>query len=82
MILYLIIRCYRRFFYFGFSVGELSCPTLYNEDSSSINFTKSLKYGIGVLLTGLKYIIAKLGLAKITIFDKNGKRYISKLKHK
>ena len=61
-------------FYFGFSIGEISCPTLYDKDSSSINFSRSIKYGIEVLLTGLKYIIAKSGLARISIFDKSGKR--------
>jgi len=61
-------------FYFGFNVGEISCPTQYNKDRSSINFPRSVKYGLEVLLTGLKYIIAKSGLAKISIFDKNGKK--------
>lgn len=58
-------------FYFGFSVGEISCPTLYNKEASSINLPKSIKYGIEVLLTGIKYIIAKIGLVKISIFDKD-----------
>jgi glycosyltransferase involved in cell wall biosynthesis len=61
-------------FYFGFNVGEIACPTLYNKESSSINFLRSLTYGIGVLITGFKYLLAKLGLVKITIFDKNGKK--------
>ena len=61
-------------FYFGFTVAEISCPTLYNKDASSINFSRSVKYGIEVLLTGLKYIIAKSGLARISIFDENGKK--------
>lgn len=61
-------------FYFGFTVAEISCPTLYNKDTSSINFSRSVKYGIEVLLTGLKYIIAKSGLARISIFDENGKK--------
>ena len=61
-------------FYFGFGVAEISCPTLYNKDSSSINFPRSVKYGMEVSLTGLKYIIAKLGLVRISIFDENGKK--------
>lgn len=64
-------------FYFGFKVGEISCPTSYDKESSSLNFPRSLKYGIGVLITGFKYIIAKLGLAKISIFDKNGKTLVT-----
>jgi glycosyltransferase involved in cell wall biosynthesis len=61
-------------FYFGFGVAEISCPTLYHKDASSIDFRRSVKYGIEVLLTGLKYIIAKSGLARISIFDENGKK--------
>ena len=61
-------------FYFGFSVGEVSCPTLYEKDSSSINFTRSVKYGIGVLVTGLQFMFSRLGLASPRIFDKNGRK--------
>jgi len=39
--------------YAGYSIGEISCPTLYNADSSSINFSRSLVYGLGVLKTSL-----------------------------
>ena len=60
--------------YFDFEVGEISCPALYNEESSSINVARSVKYGFGCLLTGLAYMMAKTGLAKISIFDKNGKK--------
>jgi hypothetical protein len=35
--------------YFGFKIGELSCPTRYLEEASSINFRRSVKYGFGVL---------------------------------
>lgn len=61
-------------FYFGFNVGELTCPTVYNKEASSINFRRSLIYGIGVLLTSLQYVIAKMGLVKISIFNENGKK--------
>jgi glycosyltransferase involved in cell wall biosynthesis len=61
-------------FYFGFNVGELSCPTVYNKDASSINFIRSVKYGIGVLLTGLQYMLSNLKLIKIPIFDKDGRK--------
>ena len=63
-------------FYFGFKVGEIACPTLYNKESSSINFLRSLKYGIGVLINGFKYILAKSGLVKIPLFDKNGEKLV------
>ncbi|MFH1479453.1 MAG: glycosyltransferase family 2 protein [Candidatus Omnitrophota bacterium] len=61
-------------FYFGFNVGEISCPALYSKESSSINFINSLTYGFGVLLTAIEYAISKLGLIKAPIFEKNGKR--------
>jgi glycosyltransferase involved in cell wall biosynthesis len=58
--------------YFGFSVGEISCPTLYNEESSSINFSRSVKYGIGCLTTSVQYMLAKAGFIKVPIFSENG----------
>jgi glycosyltransferase involved in cell wall biosynthesis len=61
-------------FYFGFSLGEISCPTLYNQEASSINFRRSLIYGIGVLVTALQYVISRSGLAKTAIFNENGKK--------
>jgi len=60
--------------FFNFKIGEISCPTKYTADSSSINFIRSLEYGFGVLFTGAQYKIAKLGLIKISIFNKNGKK--------
>ena len=41
--------------FFGFKVGEISCPTRYFEDASSINFARSVKYGLGVLAISVKY---------------------------
>ena len=45
--------------YFGFNVGEISCPAHYFDDASSINFSRSVTYGIGVIKTALKYALAK-----------------------
>ncbi|MBN1405782.1 MAG: glycosyltransferase family 2 protein [Candidatus Omnitrophica bacterium] len=61
-------------FYFGFKVGEINCPTVYNKESSSISFVRSVKYGVGVIITGLQFMIAKSGFRKISIFDKHGKK--------
>ena len=55
-------------FFFGFNVGEISCPTRYFEDASSINFARSVKYGFGVLATSLKYRLQRMGLAAPSIF--------------
>jgi glycosyltransferase involved in cell wall biosynthesis len=61
-------------FYFGFGVGELSCPTRYEPESSSISLKRSIKYGFGVLRTTLQFRLEKWGLAKYRIFDREGRR--------
>jgi hypothetical protein len=55
-------------FYAGFDVAEVTCPTLYEEESSSINFSRSVTYGLGVLRTSLQYFFAKAGMSKPEIF--------------
>ena len=47
-------------FYRGHDVGEVSCPTLYFPEASSINFRRSVKYGFGCLVTAVKYRLARL----------------------
>jgi glycosyltransferase involved in cell wall biosynthesis len=49
-------------FWRGFDIGEVTCPTKYFEEASSINFTRSLKYGLGVLWVSVRYRLAKMGL--------------------
>ncbi len=56
-------------FYADFEIGEVTCPTKYFEEASSINFKRSSIYGLGVLRTSLQYFFAKLGLAKPKIFS-------------
>jgi glycosyltransferase involved in cell wall biosynthesis len=48
----------------GFTIGEVSCPTKYFPEASSINFRRSLKYGLGCLATALAFRLAKMGLWK------------------
>lgn len=55
--------------YKGFTIAEISCPTRYFEDASSINFKRSLKYGLGVLWTACQYRLQKWGIVKFKIFD-------------
>jgi glycosyltransferase involved in cell wall biosynthesis len=55
--------------YFGFNIGEVSCPTHYFPEASSINLTRSMKYGLGVLLTSGKFLLQKLGLRNYKIFS-------------
>ncbi len=60
--------------YFGFRIGEVSCPTKYFEEASSINFRRSVKYGLGVLLTSLQFTLNKLGLQKLPRFSHEGRK--------
>ncbi len=55
--------------YFGFRVGEISCPTKYFEEASSINFSRSVTYGFGVLKTAAQFRLKKWGLANPAIFQ-------------
>ena len=58
--------------WFGFDIGEVTCPTRYFAEASSINFRRSVKYGFGVLGTALEYRLAKLGLAHPRRLSKRG----------
>ena len=52
----------------GFTIGEVSCPTKYFAEASSLNFGRSVRYGFGCLATGLTFRLAKLGLLKPKLF--------------
>ena len=54
--------------WFGYRIGELSCPTKYFEDASSINFRRSVAYGLGVLKTSVQFRLRKWGLVRSAIF--------------
>lgn len=60
----MLLQC----FFYDFRVGEISCPAKYEAESSSINFQRSLKYGLGVVKTAIEYKLAKAGLIKSKIF--------------
>jgi glycosyltransferase involved in cell wall biosynthesis len=55
-------------FYAGYRVGEISCPTKYFEEASSINLKRSIKYGLGVLGVSFAYRLQKMRLFKFKIF--------------
>jgi hypothetical protein len=55
--------------YFGFSFGEVSCPTKYFPEASSINFRRSLKYGLAVLKTAVAYRLQKWRIMNYRIFQ-------------
>lgn len=52
----------------GFTIGEVSCPTKYFKEASSINFRRSMKYGFGCLGTGLAFRLAKMGIGRSKLF--------------
>ncbi len=54
--------------YADFRIGEISCPTKYFDEASSINFKRSVKYGLGVIGVSFSYFFNKIGLAKSKIF--------------
>jgi glycosyltransferase involved in cell wall biosynthesis len=60
--------------YFGFSIGEVSCPTKYFTDASSINFLRSCKYGLGCLHSGLKFRLKRWGLIRPAFLSERGRR--------
>ncbi len=57
-------------FYADFEIAEITCPTKYFEEASSINLQRSIKYGLGVLGVSFKYFFQKLGIVKHKIFEK------------
>ena len=52
----------------GFTIGEVSCPTKYLPEASSINFRRSVRYGLGCLATGLAYRLSRWGLRRGKLF--------------
>lgn len=60
--------------YFGFRIGEVSCPTKYFEEASSINFWRSVNYGMGVVGTTLQFALQKSGFARFRRFSSQGRK--------
>lgn len=56
----------------GYRMGEISCPTRYFAEASSINFSRSVKYGIGVLITSLKFRLQRMKLLRSPLFVNHG----------
>jgi glycosyltransferase involved in cell wall biosynthesis len=59
---------------FGFSIGEISCPTKYFKEASSINFKRSVTYGLGVVGTTLSLVGHRMGLIHVPRFEANGRK--------
>jgi glycosyltransferase involved in cell wall biosynthesis len=60
--------------YFGYRIAEITAPAQYTKESSSINFRRSVIYGIEVIFTSIKFVLQTLGLVRSPIFDKDGKK--------
>jgi len=54
--------------YKGFDIGEVTCPTKYFEEASSINFQRSAKYGLGVLWVSVKHFIQRIGIGRFNLY--------------
>jgi glycosyltransferase involved in cell wall biosynthesis len=61
-------------FFAGFEIAEITCPTKYFEESSSINFTRSIKYGIGVLKVSWMYLLQRAGICRFNLFRSKTER--------
>jgi glycosyltransferase involved in cell wall biosynthesis len=59
---------------FGFRIGEISCPTKYFKEASSINFKRSVQYGLGVLGTTLSFAAHKWGIRRVPRFGSSGRK--------
>jgi len=60
--------------HFGFRIGEVSCPTKYFAEASSINFRRSLKYGLEVVATTLQFALQRAGLVNLPRFSPQGRK--------
>ncbi len=65
--------------HFGFRIGEVSCPTKYFPEASSINFSASVKYGFQVMTAALQFRLNRWGLLKPPLFNRNGRKLNSGL---
>jgi hypothetical protein len=59
---------------FGFKIGEISCPTKYFEAASSINFKRSVEYGLGVIATTLGFVAHKAGIRRAPRYSASGRK--------
>lgn len=60
--------------WFGYRIGELSCPTKYFTEASSINFRRSVVYGLGVIKTALQFRLQKWGVVSLPLFAGQSRR--------
>lgn len=56
--------------YFDFDIAEITCPTKYFKEASSINFRRSVVYGLGVLTVSVKHFLQRTGLARFRLYER------------
>ena len=61
---------------FNFRIGEISCPTSYFKEASSISFRRSVKYGLGVLKTTAAFVAHRAGIVRLPLFDTSGRKVL------
>jgi hypothetical protein len=69
---------------FGFRIGEISCPTRYFAEASSIGFRRSVRYGLGVLATTVGFALHRMGLRRLPRYATEGRKvagYYSPIAH-
>jgi glycosyltransferase involved in cell wall biosynthesis len=64
--------------YFGYRIGEISCPTRYFPEASSINFSRSVNYGLHVLVVSLKFRLQKMGLGRFRLLNSEGRKLLER----
>ena len=64
--------------YFGYEIAEITCPSKYFEEASSINFWRSTRYGLGVLRATLRYLLARAGVSTHATLNPHGARFTKK----
>ena len=60
--------------FFDLDIGEISCPTRYMDEASSIRFWPSVRYGLGVLRVTAQYLLARVGLWRTPLFESGARR--------
>ena len=62
--------------FFNYRIGEISCPTKYFTEASSISFLRSVKYGLGVIVTSFRFLLAKLAIRMDPLFQSEGRSLV------
>jgi glycosyltransferase involved in cell wall biosynthesis len=67
--------------YLRYRLGEVSCPAKYFPEASSINFSRSVRYGLGVVATSLKFRLQRMGLGRFRILNPRGRKLLEEYYH-